>query len=77
MLSFSTNILQSFATDAYKVSHFLQLPKNTQASRFYIAPRRALRPENENYIVFGIRYFIEKYLKTPISYQDIEDAKNI
>ena len=77
MLPFSTNILQSFATDAYKVGHFLQLPKNTQAVRFYIAPRQALRSENENYIVFGIRYFIEKYLKNPLTYQDIEDAKNI
>ncbi len=77
MLQFCSNILRSFATDAYKVSHFLQLPKNTQAVRFYIAPRHALRPENNNYIVFGIRYFIEKYLKTPISYQDIEETKKI
>ncbi|MGL4677689.1 MAG: nicotinate phosphoribosyltransferase [Brevinema sp.] len=72
-----SNILRSMATDAYKASHFLQLPPNTKAVRFYIAPRRALAPENQQYLVFGIRYFIERYLQIPITLKDIEDIQKI
>ncbi|MGL5956393.1 MAG: nicotinate phosphoribosyltransferase [Brevinema sp.] len=72
-----SNILRSMATDAYKASHFLQLPPNTKAVRFYIAPRRALSSECQQYLVFGIRYFIERYLQIPITLEDIEDVRKI
>ncbi|MGL4367863.1 MAG: nicotinate phosphoribosyltransferase [Brevinemataceae bacterium] len=74
---YKTNIFSSFATDAYKASHFLQLPPKSEAVRFYIAPRKALRPDAEQYITFGIRYFIEKYLTTPITYENITQIKEI
>ena len=73
----STNILASFATDAYKAGHFLQLPPGAEATRFYIAPRRPFRQDFTDYVVFGIRYFIEKYMQTPITMQDIEESKKI
>lgn len=73
----TSNILNSFATDAYKASHFLQLPKGAEESRFYIAPRRSFRQETSRYLVFGIRYFIERYLITPITEKDIEESKKI
>ncbi len=72
-----SNIIRSMATDAYKASHFLQLPPNSEAARFYIAPRRALAVDYQEYIVFGIRYFIERYLLTPITSQDIDDIQKI
>jgi len=72
-----TNILKSFATDAYKAGHYLQLPPNSEEARFYIAPRKALRDDSQNYITFGVRYFIEKYLTCPLTSQDIQDTKKI
>lgn len=72
-----SNILRSMATDAYKASHFLQIPPNTLATKFYIAPRKPISSTHEKYIVFGIRYFIERYLQTPITEQDINDIEQI
>ncbi|MGL4561384.1 MAG: nicotinate phosphoribosyltransferase [Brevinema sp.] len=72
-----TNILTSFATDAYKASHFLQLPPKAEKTHFYIAPRKPLREDLVEYLTFGIRYFIEKYLTTPITFQDIEECEKI
>lgn len=72
-----SNILTSFATDAYKAGHFLQLPPNCEKAYFYIAPRKPMRSDALQYITFGIRYFIEKYLMNPITYQDIEQCENI
>ncbi|MGL4389182.1 MAG: nicotinamide phosphoribosyltransferase domain-containing protein, partial [Brevinema sp.] len=72
-----TNILTSFATDAYKAGHFFQLPPKSEKAHFYIAPRKAIRDDQSAYITFGIHYFIEKYLLSPITHQDIEECEKI
>lgn len=71
------NILSSLAVDAYKAGHYLQLPPNAQAARLYLAPRCALSHYSAQYIVFGVRYFIEKYLLTPITKKDIINSSKI
>ncbi|MGL4394027.1 MAG: nicotinate phosphoribosyltransferase [Brevinema sp.] len=72
-----TNILTSFATDAYKAAHFIQLPPKAEKAHFYIAPRKALREDQQDFVIFGIRYFIERYLLEPITHTDIEECEKI
>ena len=64
-------------TDAYKASHFKQLPANSDGARFYIAPRKPLTKTEKEFIVFGISYFIETYLRKPITLEDITYARKI
>ena len=65
-------------TDAYKASHFKQLPPGTTGSRFYLAPRKQLRNSTEaEYILFGLSYYIMRYLARPITQDDIADAREI
>lgn len=73
----SVNILSSFATDAYKISHYFQLPPKSEACRFYLAPRKAYRTDVSLYAFFGIRYFIEKYLRKPLTMADIERTQKL
>ncbi len=65
-------------TDAYKASHFKQIPPDAEASRFYLAPRRKLLgAEYDDFIMFGLSYFIKKYLERPITEVDIQYAHKI
>ena len=64
------------ATDAYKPSHFLQLPPGVDKVKFYVAPRKKLFKEKE-FILWGLTYAIEQYLTTPLTMQDVMDAKEI
>ena len=65
-------------TDTYKASHFKQIPPDAEASRFYLAPRRKLLgAEYDDFIMFGLSYFIKKYLERPITEVDIQYAHKI
>jgi len=65
------------STDAYKGCHFQLLPKDAEASRFYIAPRKQLSATINEFIVFGITYFVETYLSQRITMSDMAKAKRI
>ncbi|MGL5721065.1 MAG: nicotinate phosphoribosyltransferase [Brevinema sp.] len=73
----SVNILSAFATDAYKVSHYFQMPPHSEASRLYLAPRKPYTDDINEYTIFGIRYFIEKYLQKPLTTADIQRCKSL
>jgi len=62
--------------DSYKASHYKQYPPDAEGARFYIAPRKPIKENLKEFIVFGISYFVSKYLKT-INLSDIEEAKSI
>lgn len=64
------------ATDAYKPSHYLQLPEGVEKVKFYIAPRKKLFKEKE-YILWGLTYAIKQYLLRPLTMDDVMEAKAI
>jgi len=61
-------------TDSYKLSHYLQYPKNSEYISSYIEARNG---ELDKTLFFGLQAFIKEYLLTPITKKDIEDAKLI
>lgn len=63
------------ATDAYKPSHYLQIPKETERVKFYMAPRKKLFKEAE-FFLQGIVYSIVEYLRTALTEEDLDDAIN-
>ena len=58
-------------TDSYKTSHTPQYPKGTEGVFSYIESRGGAYPEH---VVFGLQYAIKKYLTTPVTQEDIEEA---
>jgi len=68
----NTNILLN--TDSYKLSHYLQYPKNTTNVFSYIEARGGKFPKT---VVVGLQAFIKEYLLTPITQQDIDEAETI
>lgn len=62
-------------TDSYKASHFLQYPPGTTGVSSYIEPRVGARfPE---IVYFGLQMFLQEYLTTPITMEDIDEAEAI
>ena len=59
--------------DSYKYSHYLQYPENTQYISSYITSRKG----GEKVLFFGLQMFIKKYFLTPITHEDIDEAKEI
>jgi nicotinamide phosphoribosyltransferase len=47
------------ATDAYKLTHWMQYPKGTRTVYSYLESRGGMFPET---VVFGIQYYLKKYL---------------
>jgi nicotinamide phosphoribosyltransferase len=47
------------ATDAYKLTHWIQYPKGTRTVYSYLESRGGMFPET---VVFGIQYYLKKYL---------------
>lgn len=65
------------ASDSYKHSHWLQYPPGTRHISSYIEARVG-SPDVERITLFlGIRAFIERYLRDPISWTDIHEAEEI
>lgn len=65
------------ATDAYKGSHFKLFPPESDAVRYYIAPRKPMSPSMKEFVFFGISSFINDYLKNSPNKEDIEEAREI
>ena len=61
-------------TDSYKTSHFLQYPPNTTHVYSYIESRGG---DFEYTLFFGLQMFIKKFLMTPITQNDIDEAAEI
>jgi nicotinamide phosphoribosyltransferase len=61
-------------TDSYKISHFLQYPQGTTGVFSYAESRGGLFRET---VMLGIQAFIKKYLLTPITMQDIDEAETV
>lgn len=69
-LSLLTTILR---TDSYKLSQWVQYPKDTVRISSYIESRGG-EPES---VFFGLQAFIKDYLMTPITMEDIDIAEKI
>lgn len=59
-------------TDSYKCSHYCQYPPGTEQVSSYIESRGGIYPQ---VVFFGLQMFIKKYLLTPITMQDIDQAE--
>lgn len=60
-------------TDSYKYSHYLLLPEDTKMVYSYIESRKGLYPYN---IFFGMQAYLQKYLATPFTREDIDIAEH-
>ncbi len=58
--------------DSYKFSHYLQFPKGTRATQYYIESRGGKYAQT---LFFGLQYFIKRYLLTPITQAHINEAE--
>lgn len=58
-------------TDSYKVSHWLQFPKDTEYTSYYIESRGG---EFEKTLYFGLQMFVKEYLLKPITQKDIDEG---
>jgi len=68
------NIPRLVKTDSYKAGHFTMYPDSEEMTA-YIEARKPFRDGEDPRIVhFGINYFIDKYLSTPITHDDIDEA---
>lgn len=70
VLSLLTAIIR---TDSYKLSQWLQYPKDTVRISSYIESRGG---EDES-VFFGLQAFIKQYMMTPITQADIDRAEKI
>ncbi|MGZ8924521.1 MAG: nicotinate phosphoribosyltransferase, partial [Nitrososphaeraceae archaeon] len=61
-------------TDSYKQTHYLQYPPNTKKVFSYVESRGGVFDET---VMFGLHYYIKKYLLTPFTSEDIEEADDI
>jgi nicotinamide phosphoribosyltransferase len=57
--------------DSYKTSHFNQYPPNTVGMHSYIESR----DPRASVVFFGLQYYVKKYLTTPITQEDINEAE--
>ena len=64
-------------TDAYKISHHLQYPPNTQHIYSYMEPR--VGGEYEDILWCGLQYILKEYgfLNTFVSREQVEEAMYI
>ena len=60
-----------FNTDSYKISHWLQYPKDTLELYSYIEARGG--PFKES-LFFGLQYLMRKYLSNPFTKEDLQQA---
>jgi nicotinic acid phosphoribosyltransferase len=52
-------------TDFYKINHGSQYPKGTTKVYSYLCARKGYGTEHNKILFFGLKYYIEKYLKVP------------
>jgi len=61
-------------TDSYKSSHYLQYPPKSEFVSSYIEARGG---DYDKTLFFGLQAFIKEYLLTPITQENIDEAKAI
>lgn len=61
-------------TDSYKVSHYTQYPEGATRVSSYIEARGG---EYDETVFFGLQAFIKEYLMTPITQEDVEEARKL
>jgi nicotinamide phosphoribosyltransferase len=61
-------------TDSYKSSHYLQYPPKSEFVSSYIEARGG---EYDKTLFFGLQAFIKEYLLTPVTQENIDEAKAI
>lgn len=61
-------------TDSYKNSHAPQYPPGTTRVTSYLAPRKG--GAHNTIVPVGFQYFIKRYLTTPITMADIDEAES-
>lgn len=61
------------ATDSYKLSHWVQYPKNTTNVFSYIESRGC--NYSDRIMFFGLQYFIRKYLSEPVTIEQVNLAE--
>ena len=69
MTQLKTNLI--LMTDSYKLSHFAAYPKEVSGMFSYIEARS----KGDIMVPFGLQMFIKKYLTTPITLADIDEAE--
>lgn len=62
--------------DSYKASQWKQYPKGTTSVFSYFESRGSEREYKET-VFFGLQYLLKKYLSTPITAEEIEEAKEL
>lgn len=70
MIGISDSII--FLTDSYKASHWKQYPPGTEVVHSYLESRGGKFDRN---VFFGLQYFIDKYLLTPVIKTDVTQAR--
>lgn len=61
-------------TDSYKFSHFNQFPKGTEIIHSYMSSRGG---EYDEMVFFGLKYYIEKYLKNGFTGDHVRDVEEL
>lgn len=61
--------------DSYKTSHWLQYPPNTKKVYSYFEPR--IGAKYPKTMFFGLQYILKKYLSTPITLDNINEADDV
>lgn len=69
MTQLKTNLI--LMTDSYKLSHFAAYPKEVRGMFSYIEARS----KGDIMVPFGLQLFIKKYLTTPITLADVDEAE--
>ena len=59
-------------SDSYKLSHWKLYPPNTTAMYSYFESRGG---HGDYTVFFGLQYYLKRYLATPITVEDVEEAK--
>jgi nicotinamide phosphoribosyltransferase len=62
-------------TDSYKYSHYKQYPPGAEYVSSYIEARGSDDPDFDFVMTVGIQAFIQKYLLTPFTQEDIWDTR--
>lgn len=69
-----TNSLLSVVldVDSYKLSHWLQYPKNTSYMFSYFESRGGKFPKT---VFFGLQYYLKRFLSKPVTKEQVDEAK--
>lgn len=64
-------------TDSYKASHWLQYPRGTSRTFFYLESRGSERSHWDKTVFFGLQYFLKQYFTKRITKEMVEEARAV